>query len=534
MILHGEDALRALVQGACLSARAIAVTYGPLGRTVFIERLSGLIHTKDGATVAADTALPDPAMNLGAQVVKSACMAVNDKTGDGTTATAILTASLLVEGVKALRSGQTPQTLCRELREACTKAIEVLRYMAVPVTEPGMLERVAMVSSNYDAPMAKLLKEAAMAVGRDGLILIEDGYGVDDEIEFVNGCEVSAGWSSVGYTGSYFINDSDGQCVHHDDVLVAVVAEPLTSYEDVASMMEEASTYRPHDSADPDPVLILAPVIEAGALETFHLNAGYLSSRMRDPKKKPRYVPVVIPGTRWTKRDHLMDVAALSGATLVDPGAGMSLRDFDREWLGALRKVAVYEDRSILEGYEENLSTLQQRVRMLKVQRDQCSSDYDRDRLDERIGSLSGGLCKIRVGGVTEAETKERRARIEDALSSVRCALENGIVPGGGMALMTAAEDLDVHTPGADVLKKAMLKPFDVLTRGLDLSVAVDRARREDDFGWVGVDLTTRTVRDLAMDPLVSDPADTVCASIQHAVSAATTLLLSQAVVTRP
>lgn len=540
---HGLDARTRLIRGARTLTRAVLATYGPLGRLVFLQRLQGLIVTKDGVTVAREISLPDPVENMGAQMVRDACLAANSSVGDGTTSTAVLVDALLVHGQRALVGGADPQRLAQGLRAAAVAAVEAVQYLSSAVDSEDVLRHVARVASNGDEEVARALAEAALAVGKDGVILIEDGRKVEVEVEYKEGMEIPSGMLSL-----LLVNDNDKMSLHREDVLVAVSATPLTTVADVVSLMEEASTFR-IAGGDPDPLVILAPWIEGPALETILLNCSGLSSRLRHSNHPP-YIPINAPGTRAQKIELLRDIAALAGATFVDPAAGMDVRQFDRSWFGSFREVTQDQKRSILLAYDEGscVETKTQRIRVLRAMAHVATSDYDKDQLQQRLGALSGGVCVIRVGGVTEAAMKERRARIEDALSSVQAALGGGVVPGGGTIYLAASERVrelsrDVQDPdvrqGWLVLSRALRAPVYRLAEtvpgaspGSVVEAVIQGRLTRGTFSWFGWDCITEQCRDLREGDLVLDPARVVESAIQTAAAVGALILTVEVSIT--
>ena len=539
-VLHfGADARTRLAQGALKLTKAVAATYGPQGRIVALDRAQGLLHTKDGVTVAREVSLRDPVENLGADLVKGACIAVNDSVGDGTTSTAIMTQHLISQGLAFITAGYDPKGITTGFRDAAALACGVIADMAVSVDSEEVLRHVARVASNDDDELAKALAEAAFAVGKDGVVQIEDGHKVEVETEYKDGMEIPKGWLSA-----YLVNHVESQSIRLKDVLATVVTTPLTTVADVVSIMEEASTFRVERTGARDPLVIFAPYIEGAALQTLLMNAHVCS---RSIGKYPSYIPLCAPGTRAQKREILGDLAALTGAVLVDPAAGMDLHKFERGWFGSLQEISVTRDKSLLIPYEETLDRIAQRLKVLRALEYVATSDHDKDRLKQRMAHLSGGVCILRVGGVTEAAMKERRGRMEDALASVRSALQTGVVPGGGVSYLAAHEECrqvgnTIEDPdelqGWRIFTDALLQPLRTLAQvaGHEAPLCkvdeVLKARKEDPYGWVGWDARADTIRPFNEGALVLDPAGVLVAVVEASCSVASTLLTVEATIT--
>lgn len=516
-ITHGTAARKKLLKGALELARVVGVTYGPCGRNCILDRMAGLLVTKDGVTVAREVTLADPVENMGAQILKTACLKVNDEVGDGTTTTSILAAELVREGHKMILSGTDPTQMIRGMRVAANFADARIRQMASSIKTVKQIERVALLASNGDTEVATALAEATMAVGKDGTIVIEDGQSTDVRLEFKEGMEIDRGPVNTMSLGDKPERKMDGP-------LVAVIGEHLTSMADIQELLEVASQWKPRE------LLVFALSVSQEALKVMLLN---------DAKEVMRSVAIRCPGFGQHQEDYLKDVAALSGATYVTRGTGLDHRAWEAEWFGAVREVTIKEKLTTLMAYEVGHEDLQVYIQGLREMESHCNSEFDRDKLRERMARLSGGLVILRVGGVTEAAMKERRARIEDALGAVRAAFHGGVVPGGGSAFVQAAmglqappdETVDFRT-GWAVLEKALFQPLRVLAQnaGTDGEAVVQRVTAElwsrpeasRGHGW---DARTGEIRDLLMEPEVVDPRDVCLSALRAAVSVATTLL---------
>jgi chaperonin GroEL len=527
-IIHGDDARSRILRGAQQLAKVVGVTYGPRGRTAMLDRGVGLLATKDGVTVAREINLPDPVENLGAQILKEACIAVNNDSGDGTTSTAILAAAILEEGHRLITAGTDPMQLAQGIEAAAHAAAIYVLELASPVETQELLERVAMIASNGDQEVSKKMAEACMAVGRDGTLTIEDGNSVGIELLYKEGMEIPRGAVSTSFLGG----DSERVI---EGPLVAVIGATLRTVEDVTSMMEVASQWPKNH------LLVIAEGIEGDALKTMVMN---------DDQDVMKCVAVCTPGFHERKRDYLMDIAALTGADFVDPKQQMKHKEFDAEWFGSLRKATVRLKETILIAYDEATELIQERIAEIRVEMQSSRSEYDRDRCNERIAKLSGGLCVMEVGGFTETEMKERRARIEDALGSVRAALESGVLPGAGNSYLAASLELlraiseDPNgwsafskdwQEGWRVFGRALQRPLVVLANnaGLRGDYTVEKAKdtMEDGGIWMGIDMEDGSLRDLNASPEIIDPLAVVQAVMMTAASVSKTLLTVEAAV---
>lgn len=531
-IYTGQDARTRLLLGANKVARAVSVTYGPGGRTCIMDRMAGILATKDGVTVAREVDLPDHTENQGCQILKNACIKVNDDVGDGTSTVAVLANALMVEGHKLIATGIDPGGLVRGMYKARDEVIEIIRGMSNSIVSQAELERVAMLASNGDVEVATNLAEACMAVGKDGTVTIEDGVGLETILEFKDGMEIEQGPCSqtfMGNTSERIINTP----------LVAVIHSRLRSIEDVQDLMETASQWPNNE------LVVFCLIAEAEALAVMTVN---------DAKGVMKCVAIGAPGVQFRKVEYLEDLAAMSGATMVDINAGMDHRKWNPEWFGSLRQITIRPKSTIMTSLPEAQDAINDRMVVLRAQEATSVSDYDRDRIKERLAKLSGGLALLKIGGVTEIAMKERRARVEDALGAVRAALRSGVVPGGGISYLRAATYLSPNKLlgntgmfqtshcvtaedfGRNVLCRALMKPLELIADnvGEEGKVVVFNVMDNwgpvdwdsgEGFNWTGWDALTETYRDLSEDPLVMDPTDVAVSVINAAVSVAATLL---------
>lgn len=509
------DARNRLVAGALELSDVVAVTYGPKGRSVMLDRTFGRLITRDGVTVAVEIEPEDAVAALGCQVLRHACVRVNEEAGDGTTSVAIMAGALFREGRKLVAAGIDPGELAEGIRTAAVHAIQILPSFAEPVPDKEWLYQVALHTSRRDEAVARALADACMMVGGSGMIVIEDGRSREVEIIAKSGLEIPNGWDS-----REFADDTWEAPI----CLVAVIAAPLFKFDDVASILEAAANVEGNHS-----LLIVSEGVYGEALQTMvtnHKKGVIKCCSVRGPGYGP-----------WT-RDHLLDIAALTQAVVVDSEAGMDPRKFQAEWLGSAQTVTVKADKSTIVSFDDAFESIQRRIRALEIRKEATDSDHDKDKLTERIAKLADGFCLLRVGGATELEAKERRGRIEDSLHAVRAALREGVVPGGGMTYFALAEVLAME-PSEDLGRAAFLHalraPLEALVAnaGEEPSVLIQRLTGFPERPWwVGWDAETREIRDFRDPPLLADPLPVIRAVIETAASAASTLLTADVAIT--
>lgn len=520
-IYTGQDARSRLLRGANKVARAVSTTYGPGGRTCIMDRMAGFIVTKDGATVARDISLVDRVENQGCMILKNACIKVNDEVGDGTTTTAVLAAAMMAGGHKLVATGVDPNGLIRGMRSAGDDAMSIIGSFKTRITKQSELERVAFLASNGDVEIAANLAEACMAVGKDGTVTIEDGVGLTTTLEFNDGMSIDQGPCSQSFLG----NQSERVI---NSPLVAVIHGRLKSLDDVQDLMEVASQWPQNE------LVVFCLIAEAIALNTMVVN---------DSKGIMKCIVIGAPGVQFRKIDYLGDIAALTGATMVDPIAGLNHKEWNPEWFGSLKQITIKPNSTAMISIPEAADSIADRIVEIRAHEHLSVSDYDGDRFKERMAKLSGGMAVMKIGGATEIAMKERRARVEDALGSVRAALRSGVVPGGGIACLRASTfiqcsgDQSSEDLGRRVIKLALAKPLEIIASntGEEGKMVIDSVLNSwgpvdwesgEGFDWSGWDATTNAYRNLGEDPMVVDPVDVVIAAINAAISVATTLLM--------
>jgi chaperonin GroEL len=524
LVLYGADNRQRLLAGAEMFSKAVCVTYGPQGRNAVLDRAVGLLVTKDGVTVAREIHLSDPVANMACQALKEACIKVNDEAGDGTTTAACVSAAILRETVKLVEGGFNPIHMARGVQMAANEAIAcIYESLARPIENQEQLEKVALIASNGDQETAAHMAEAVMAVGKNGTVSIEDGNSVETTLVFKEGMEIDRGVASVTLLNGEFERTLDGP-------LVACIAASLTTVEDVLDLCEEATTFGGR------PLVVFCEGISGEALKTLVMN---------DQNKDIdfEFVAILAPGNFDRKKEYLGDIAALAGADLIDPAQGMSWKKWNREWFGGLRTVRTQAKKSTLIAYDEAAEVIAERIAYIQAQYQLTTSQFDTDRLNERLAVLEGGLCIMQIGAHTEIELKEKRARVEDALGAVQSALEDGIVPGGGTAYIAAhqmikgacPEDVDpAIAAGWRVMERALLAPLATLAAnaGLNGEYRVEKLldeRADDPAAWLGWDAVKNEVRDFGEDNTIIDPTRVAVTVIESAASSASTLMTSEA-----
>lgn len=521
-VILGTPARQSLLAGALKMADTVAVTYGPHGRTVMLDRMAGLLTTKDGVTVAREVGLEDPVQEAGCKILRQACIKVNDDAGDGTTTTAVLAAAIMRQGHKMILAGHDPNQIVQGIRKVADKAANVLWDSALPVKDENLLRQVALVSCNGDEEVADALTEACMAVGKDGTVVIEPSERRDITLTFKEGIEYPSGPASPSFLGT-------GTERTLDAPLVAVIIGVLSSAQDVIPLLEEASQFRPHE------VILIADGVEAEALATISMN---------DRQGVVKCVPFTGAGLGLHRRGAMEDIATLAGATLVDKSLGMDHRQFSSDWFGGFKSASVNLSKAVFTAHDEAHDGVQARIAKLKDEMATSPHEYDRDKLRERIAKLQGGMCIVKVGGTTEPEIKERKARIEDALGAVQSALRHGVVTGGGSAYLWAStydslcDNLEGDQKvGGQILLRALQSPLhriasNAYKRADSVVEKVYQAMLDDVSPGVCWDARQDVYRDAYQDPMVIDPAFVTVTALQAAVSVATTLLTAEASIT--
>ena len=514
-ILYDESARRALERGVNLVADAVKVTLGPKGRNVVLEKKWGSpTITKDGVTVAKEVELEDPFENMGAQLCREVASKTNDVAGDGTTTATVLAQSLVAEGLKYVAAGGNPILVKRGIEMAVEKAVEEIKKLAIPVSTKEDVEHVASIAGN-DPEIGKVIAEAMEKVGKDGVITVEESKGTTTTMEVVEGMQFDR-----GYISPYFVTDPERMEAVLEDCYILIHEKKISNAQDLIPLLEKIANAR-------KPLLIIAEDVEGEALATLVVNKirGVLN-----------VAAVKAPGFGERRKAMLEDIAILTGGKFLSEDLGIKLENVDFSMLGQAKKVIVAkEETTIVEGAGTREAVMG-RIAQIKKQIEETDSNYDREKLQERLAKLAGGVAVIKVGAATETELKEKKHRFEDALSATRAAVEEGIVPGGGVTYLNIIPALDGigETPdeqhGAAIVRRALEEPLRQIAEnaGLEGSVVVERVKGMEK-GW-GLDALTGEYTDMVKAGIV-DPVKVTRSALQNAASIAGMLLTTEALV---
>lgn len=516
-VLFGNDARSRMVNGVNVLADAVKVTLGPKGRNVVLERaFGGPTITKDGVSVAKEVELKDKFENMGAQMVKEVASKTSDNAGDGTTTATVLAQAIVDEGMKYVAAGMSPMDLKRGIDKAVAAAIEQLHSLSKPTTTSKEVAQVGAISANSDHEIGDIIAEAMERVGKEGVITVEDGKSLHNELEVVEGMQFDR-----GYLSPYFINNPDKQVALLENPYLLLVEKKISNIRDLLPILEQVAK-------SGRPLLIIAEDIEGEALATLVVNSirGVLKT-----------VAVKAPGFGDRRKAMLEDIAILTGGTVISSDVGLTLEKATLAELGSAKKVEVNkESTTIIDGAGKE-DQIEARVKQIRAQMEETSSDYDREKLQERVAKLAGGVALIKVGAATEVEMKEKKARVEDALHATRAAVEEGVVAGGGVALIRAKQsikDIKGDNPeqdaGIKIVLRAMEEPMRQIVRnaGDEPSVVVDRvANGKGNFGF---NAQTGEYGDM-IEMGVLDPTKVTRTALQNAASVASLILTTECMI---
>ncbi|HDR9037473.1 chaperonin GroEL [Burkholderia vietnamiensis] len=512
-----DGARSQIVKGVNVLADAVKVTLGPKGRNVVIERSFGApVITKDGVSVAKEIELKDRFENMGAQIVKQVASKTADVAGDGTTTATVLAQAIVQEGMKHVAAGMNPMDLKRGIDKAVGVVLEELRTLSRPISTHKEIAQVGAISANADDAIGKIIADAMEKVGKEGVITVEDGKSLDNELDVVEGMQFDR-----GYISPYFINDPEKQAAYLDDALILLHDKKISNIRDLLPILEAASKAG-------KPLLIVAEDVEAEALATLVVNA------MRGILK---VAAVKAPGFGDRRKAMLEDIAILTGATVISEETGKQLDKATLDDLGSAKRVEVRKDDTIIIDGAGDAARIDARVKSIRVQIDEATSDYDREKLQERVAKLAGGVAVIKVGAVTEVEMKEKKDRVDDALHATRAAVEEGIVPGGGVALLRARAALtDLKGANGDqdagirIVLRALEAPLRVIASNAGDEPSVVIAKVLEGSGNFGYNAATGEYRDL-VEAGVVDPTKVTRTALQNAASIAGLVLTTDATV---
>ena len=516
-VKFGDSARARMVEGINVLADAVKVTLGPKGRNVVLERsFGGPTVTKDGVSVAKEIELKDKFANMGAQMVKEVASKTSDIAGDGTTTATVLAQSIVREGMKFVAAGMNPMDLKRGIDKAVAATIEELKQVSKPCTTSKEIAQVGSISANSDADIGEIIANAMEKVGKEGVITVEDGKSLANELDVVEGMQFDR-----GYLSPYFINNPDKQIALLDNPFVLLFDKKISNIRDLLPVLEQVAKAS-------RPLLIIAEDVDGEALATLVVNniRGILKT-----------VAVKAPGFGDRRKAMLEDIAILTGGTVISEETGLSLEKADLKDLGQAKRIEIgKENTTIIDGAGDEAS-IQARVKQIRVQIEEATSDYDREKLQERVAKLAGGVAVIKVGAATEVEMKEKKARVEDALHATRAAVEEGIVPGGGVALLRARSAVktlkgDNHDQDAGIklILKAIEAPLReiVANAGEEASVVVDKVVRGK--GNYGYNAATDEYGDM-VEMGVLDPTKVTRTALQNAASVAGLMLTTECMV---
>ena len=516
-LIYDAEARRRLKTGIDALANAVKVTLGPRGRNVAIDKKWGApTITHDGVTVAKEIELEDHFQNMGAQMLKQAATKTNDVAGDGTTTSTVIAQAIVTEGLRNLAAGANPMLLKRGINLGTQAVVDEIKKLSIPVKGRQDIEHIAAIAAN-DMEIGQLLAQAMDKVGQDGVITVEEGKGLKLEVEYTEGMQFDR-----GYISPYFVNDLQRMEASLDEPYVLITDKKISATTDFLPVLENLVQTGHKD------LLVIAEDVDAEALATLVVNKlrGILN-----------VVAVKAPGFGDRRKDMLRDLATVTGGTVISEEVGKRLDQASLEDLGRARRIVVTRDETtIIEG-RGTPEEIRGRITQIKAQIEETTSDYDKEKLQERVAKLSGGVAVIKVGAATEVELKEKKARVEDALHATRAAIEEGVVPGGGTVLLRAAAVVDAlqldgdEQVGAQILKRALQEPLRqlVANAGLEGSVVVEHLRRESRPNW-GFDVMAEAYVNL-VDAGIIDPAKVTRCALENAASVAGMMLSTEALV---
>src|ERR687891_823858 len=517
-LIFDETARQALLKGVNKLAKAVAATLGPKGRNVVLDKKFGSpTVTKDGVTVAKEIELEDPYENMGAQMVREVASKTSDAAGDGTTTATVLAEAIYREGLKFVTAGASPIGIQRGIQKAVEAAVEHLAKIAKKVKDKEEIKQVATVSANWDTTIGEIIADAMDKVGKDGTITVEEAKSIETTLEVVEGMQFDK-----GYLSPYFVTNAEAMEAILENAYILIYEKKISSLKDLLPLLEKVAKAG-------RPLLIIAEDVEGEALATLVVN------KLRGTLQ---VCAVKAPGFGDRRKAMLEDIAVLTGGRLISEDLGIKLENIKLEDMGKAKRVTVdKENTTIVEGSGKN-QDIQGRVAQIRRQIDETTSDYDREKLQERLAKLAGGVAVINVGAATETEMKEKKARVEDALNATRAAVEEGIVPGGGVALLRAAKAIEPlklegdEKVGAQIVRRALEEPIRQIIEnaGLEGSVVVEKVKAEPS-PTRGFDAETLQYVDM-LEAGIIDPAKVERVALENAASIASLMLTTEALVT--
>ena len=515
----GDDARQRMAHGASILVRAVKATLGPRGRNVVIQKsFGGPVITKDGISVAKEVELVDQFENMGAQMVKEVSAKTSEVAGDGTTTAAVLAQSIFTEGLKSVAAGMNPMDIKRGIDKAVEAAVGQLKLLSVACEDSKAIAQVGTVSANGDEEVGRLIASAMEKVGKEGVITVEEGSGMSNELDVVEGMQFDR-----GYLSPYFINNSEAMSAELEEAFILLYDKKLSNIRDLLPLLEAVAKAG-------KPLLVIAEDVEGEALATLVVNTirGII-----------RVAAVKAPGFGDRRKAMLQDIAVLTGGQVVSEETGLTLEKASLEVLGSARKIIVAKETTTLVGGSGESGEIKARVQQIRRQIDDATSDYDREKLQERLAKLAGGVAELKVGAATETAMKEKKDRVEDAMHATRAAVEEGVVPGGGVALVRMmqavnAQGLKGENPdqqmGIKIVLRAMEQPLReiMVNAGLEPSVVVNRIKEQ--AGNFGYNAQTAEYGDM-IEMGILDPTKVVRVALQNAASIAGLMITTEAMI---
>ena len=517
-VKFGDAARAKMLDGVNILADAVKTTLGPKGRNVVLDKAFGApTVTKDGVSVAKEIELEDKFENMGAQMLKEVASQASDVAGDGTTTATVLAQSIVNEGLKAVAAGMNPMDLKRGIDKAVTAAVEEVKKLATPCADGKAIAQVGTITANSDHQVGEIIAEAMDKVGKEGVITVEEGSGLENELDVVEGMQFDR-----GYLSPYFINNQDNMSVEHESPFILLVDKKISNIRELLPLLENVAKAS-------RPLVIIAEDVEGEALATLVVN------NMRGIVK---VAACKAPGFGDRRKAMLEDIAILTGGTVISEEVGLDLETATLEHLGQAKRITMSKENSTIIDGSGDAVLIEGRVNQIRAQIEETSSDYDREKLQERVAKLAGGVAVIKVGASTEIEMKEKKARVEDALHSTRAAVEEGVVPGGGVALIRALQaieglegDNDDQTVGVNLARRAMESPLRqiVANAGGESSVVVNEVKAKQ--GNEGYNAASGEYGDMISMGIL-DPAKVTRTALQSAGSVAGLMITTEAMVT--
>jgi len=516
-VKFSTDAHHRMLEGVNVLANAVKVTLGPKGRNVVLEKSFGApTITKDGVSVAKEIELEDKFQNMGAQMVKEVASQTSDVAGDGTTTATVLAQSILKEGMKAVTSGMNPMDLKRGVDKAVTAAVDELKKLSQPCADDKSIAQVGSISANADEAIGRIIADAMAKVGKEGVITVEEGTGLANELEVVEGMQFDR-----GYLSPYFINNQQSMSVELESPYILLHDKKISNIRDLLPVLEGVAK-------SGKPLLIVAEDVEGEALATLVVN---------NIRGIVRVAAVKAPGFGDRRKAMLEDIAILTGGQVISEELGMSLEKTTLESLGSAKKIQITKDNTTVIDGAGKAADIEARVKQVRAQIEETSSDYDREKLQERVAKLAGGVAVIKVGAATEIEMKEKKARVEDALHATRAAVEEGVVPGGGVALIRALQAVknlkgDNHDQdvGINIARRAMEEPLRQIVSNAGEEPSVILNKVADGKGAFGYNAATGEYGDMVEFGIL-DPTKVTRSALQNAASVAGLMITTEAMV---